>query len=594
MTKFHSIAADKRLAVLRKAMKKRKINVFIVPHRDEYSNEFLPDNLQRLAFASNFTGSAGWAVIHDRHDCALFVDPRYTLQAQIESRRHFLIKPLGREHIRTWLRETLQQRDRLGYVPSLHTSEEIDFIQMICREKGAFLVSCNPNPIDEVWQRPAADPGTIIPHPIEYCGHGIAEKLRIIRADIHAYGCDGLLIASPANLCWLFNIRGNQVPYSPIVMGRALVGYDGKTQLFFQDGGVYGLDILTHLEDHATIEPMAHLSTSLSGWDSVLIDRQHGHQELCDIIRSAGCKVILGDDPCTKRKATKNSVELDGARRAHIRDGAALTRFLVRIDRDPPATEIDAATMIEYMRRGDPLYHGPSFPTIAANGANGAIIHYSATEKSNQKLRSGDLFLLDSGGQYPDGTTDVTRTVVIGGAKRVDCQKHYTLVLKGLVYLSSRSFPPHAAGSQIDAFARMALWQEGLDYSHGTGHGVGSFSHVHEGPWRIATGASETNIPGGVIFSIEPGYYYPQHYGIRLENLAIWQRMEDKSVFETLTLVPFDRRLIDTALLDRGEIAWLDRYHDRVFRAIAPLLEKQERDWLEKMCAPLAAQAANR
>lgn len=596
---FASTPARQRLARLRQTLKHEHLDGFIIPHCDEYHNEFLPPHHERLTFATNFTGSAGWAIVLKRR-AAVFIDSRYTLQAEGEvDIRDFSILPWKRENIRQWLDENLIPHQRIGCDPSLHPPDEVDFLRNTCRANDAELAFCIQNPIDVSWassgSRPLPEHGKISLHPMKYCGRNVRDKLSDIRADIRAERCDGLVIATPDNLCWLFNIRGNDVPYTPLTMGRALIPCDGPAQIFLCEYGPQNIDLLIHLGEEVLIDHLDNFAYNLAGWNgrSILVDRHQCNHALYDTIRSNGCRVILGEDPCQRHKAIKNDTEIEGARQAHIRDATAVIRFLKWLDDDQGGkiNEIDAVREIERIRAQNPLFHGPSFPTIAASGPNGAIIHYFPKLESARNIESGDLFLIDSGAQYPDGTTDITRTVPIGTGHNDTHRRHYTLVLKGLIHLSSARFPPHVVGNQIDAFARMALWQDGIDYAHGTGHGVGSFSHVHEGPWRIAANATDGPIPAGVILSIEPGCYQAGQYGIRLENLALWRQYGDRMGFETLTLVPFDRRMININLLNNLEIAWIEDYHQRVLKTIGPTLPSSEQSWLKIMCSPLSSSA---
>jgi Xaa-Pro aminopeptidase len=592
-----------RLAALRQELDRHGLTGFIVPHADRFQSEYLPPSEERLAWLTGFTGSAGACVVlNDR--AALFVDGRYTLQAtsQVDAAQ-FAIAHITETPPERWLEENLPAGAKLGYDPWLHTAEGAERLSRACSNAGASLVPTESNPIDAIWaDRPAPPLGAVSLHDLRFAGESADAKLARIQAEMPALRADAVVVSDPQAVAWTFNIRGADVAHTPVVLATAIVPEQGRPTLYV-DRDKLSNAVRHKLEEVTAVREPADFIGDLAAFGqahrTVRLDQATAADALSRIVTEAGGKVTRGADPIATMKATKNIVEIDGARAAHLRDGAAVTRFLAWFDREAPhgqLTEIGAAEALESFRRDTGKLKDVSFPTIAGSGPNGAIVHYRVTRSSNRAIRLGELFLVDSGAQYEDGTTDITRTLAVGElsqALRSEMRERFTRVLKGHIAIARAIFPDGATGAQLDPFARQALWQAGLDFDHGTGHGVGSYLSVHEGPARIS---KLGNIPlkCGMIFSNEPGYYKTGAYGIRIENLVLVVEAQAApggekplNTFETLTLVPIDARLIDTALLDNGEIAWLDGYHARVAAALDPLVDAPTRAWLDAATRPL-------
>ncbi|MDQ2954194.1 MAG: aminopeptidase P family protein [Pseudomonadota bacterium] len=589
-----------RLAALRAELKRRGLSGFILPGTDAYQNEYLPASEQRLTWLTGFTGSAGCAlVLTDR--AVLFVDGRYTLQAREQADASlFALEHLVENPPEKWIEQNLPAGARLGYDPWLHPVDGAKKLAKACDAEGALLVPAEPNPVDAVWQdRPAPPLGKVTLHDVRYAGEDAAGKLDRIRAEMGQLRADALVIADAHNVDWAFNIRGADVAHTPLALAYAIVPKEGRASLYI-DPRKLDNEVRDRLETLADVkEPgafTADLAALAAGGRIIRLDRASAADALARIVTEAGAKFTHGPDPVSAMKAVKNETEIAGARQAHRRDGAAVTRFLAWFEREAATgklTEIDAVEKLESFRRDTGLLKDLSFPTIAGSGPNGAIVHYRVSRKSNRRIASGELFLIDSGGQYLDGTTDITRTIAVG-APSAEMRARFTLVLKGHIALARAVFPDGVSGAQLDSFARQFLWQAGLDFDHGTGHGVGSYLSVHEGPARIAKPGTVA-LKRGMILSNEPGYYKAGAYGIRIENLvlviagpAIAGAEKDLNAFETLTLVPIERRLIEPAMLGKDEIAWFDRYHARVAEAIAPLVDAKTQTWLAAATAPLA------
>ncbi len=592
----NNAATASRLASLRALLRTQGLDGLIVPHADEYQNEYIPPCAERLAWISGFTGSAGCVVVlSDR--AALFVDGRYTLQAEMETdavlfdRFHLVDYPPAR-----WIADTVAAGTRLGFDPWLHTDNEVAGLRQACAKSGARLVSCPDNLIDAVWtDRPAPPATPMTAHPERYAGESSRAKRQRMARELAASGSptDALIVSAPDSLAWLFNVRGRDVAHTPLSLARAILYADGTADLFAASAKITPA-LLVHLGTDVIVRPESDFPDALDalGGKTVRLDPARAPFWIADRLHAAQATVHIGSDPCQLDKACKNAVELEGARAAHRRDGAALCRFLAWLETADGIDECAAADRLEAFRREDPLFQDTSFATISGSGPNGAIIHYHATPATNRRLQAGELYLLDSGGQYPDGTTDVTRTVAVAphrAAPGAEERRRFTLVLKGHIALSRAVFPKGTTGSQLDVLARLALWSEGLDYDHGTGHGVGSYLGVHEGPQRISKLPNAVPLLPGMIVSNEPGYYKPGAYGIRIENLlAVCNGpVSDTLAFEPLTLAPIDRHLIDPALLDDAERAWLDRYHAHVFRTLSPVLDVATVGWLEQATRPL-------
>jgi Xaa-Pro aminopeptidase len=599
---FDDPAADAKSAVrlnrLRDELAARGVQGFIVPRADEHQSEYVPPEAERLAWLTGFTGSAGSAIVLVEK-AALFTDGRYTLQApaQVDTEA-FAIVNISDQKPAAWLEENLPEGATLGFDPWLHTAEEIKRLRKAAEAAGGHLVALETNPIDTVWNdRPAAPAAPVKAHPIALAGEEAPEKLGRIADALVRAKVDALVISDPHNLAWIFNIRGGDVSHTPIPLGYAIIPQAGRPTIFLDPAKVSN-EMGDALGEIADLAPPAALVDALAKLGSakarVRVDSATGAQALSDMIEAAGGTVDHGADPITLMKAVKNGAEIAGARAAHLRDGAAFARFLAWFASEAPAgglTEIAVAEKLEDFRAQTGRLADISFPSIAGAGPNGAIVHYRVTRASNRKVSPGELFLIDSGAQYQDGTTDITRTLVVGEPTPA-MRGHYTRVLKGHIAISRAVFPRGTSGAQIDALARLPLWEAGLDFDHGTGHGVGSFLSVHEGPQRISK-LGHTTLEPGMILSNEPGYYKAGEYGIRIENLILVEGREVEGAertmrgFETLTLAPYEQRLIEPALLSREEITWLDAYHAQVFERLALELDDETRAWLQAATRPL-------
>jgi Xaa-Pro aminopeptidase len=587
-----------RLLALRAELARRGLDGFVVPHADRHQNEYLPPNEERLAWLTGFTGSAGAAVIlADR--AVLFVDGRYTLQARDQTDPSlFTIEHLIETPPTVWIESNLMAGQKLGFDPWLHTAAGAERLSEVCTNVGAILVATEPNPIDAACRNRTAPPhGAIVPHDLQYAGEPAAQKLQRIRADLGKLNVDALVVSDPHAVAWTFNIRGADVSHTPLPLAFAIITADGA-QLYVEESKLTGMarQALAGLVD---IEPEAAFAQDLAALGSrhlvVRVDEATAAHAISQSIAANGGKVSRGPDPIAVMKAVKNAAEIAGSRAAHRRDGAAMTNFLAWFDREAPGgrlTEIDAVEALETFRRDTGLLRDVSFPTIAGAGPDGAIVHYRVTRKTNRKIVPGEMFLIDSGAQYQDGTTDITRTVMVGDPTP-DMRDRFTRVLKGHIAIARAVFPDGVSGSQLDSFARVHLWAAGLDFDHGTGHGVGSYLSVHEGPARIAR-LGTTALMRGMIVSNEPGYYKAGHYGVRIENLVLVSEApavaggeKPLNHFETLTLAPIDHRLIDRGLMTADETAWFDAYHARVRDTLMPLVAEQTAPWLEAATASL-------
>ena len=592
--------AAPRVARLREWLGAEGIDGFLVPRADEHQGEYVPARAERLRWITGFTGSAGVALIL-ADGAHLFVDGRYTLQAagQVDPEL-FAVESLVDTPPPAWIAENLLEGTRLGFDPWLHTIGDAAALRKAVAKRKGTLVAVERNPIDAIWDdQPAPPLEPVEIHPERFAGRLAKEKLAELAAIVAKDGADHCVLTDPASLCWAFNIRGRDVPHTPLALGFAVLSAEGRPTLFMDERKLpmkvkAYLTQLADLKDPAALD--GEIARLAAAGAAIGLDHGLAAEKLRMLVEENGGKVVRMADPARLPRATKNAAELAGSRAAHRRDGAAVTRYLAWLDRQQPGSvdEIGAVSELEAARRraGEeaqmPL-RDISFDTISGAGPNGAIIHYRVTKATNRTLGEGELFLVDSGAQYQDGTTDITRTVPIGQPSG-EMRERYTLVLKGMIGISLLKFPAGTRGADI---ARLALWKAGLDYGHGTGHGVGAYLSVHEGPQRIAKTGTEKLLPG-MILSNEPGYYKAGHYGIRLENLIVVTEPEtipggDKPMhaFETLTLAPFDRRLIDPDLLTVEERAWLDAYHARVLAEIGPMLGGEDRAWLDRAARPL-------
>ncbi|MEK9833218.1 MAG: aminopeptidase P family protein [Rhodospirillaceae bacterium] len=586
-----------RLGALRARLDEAGLDGFVVPHADAHQNEFLPPDAERLAWLTGFTGSAGTAVVL-RERAAIFVDGRYTLQVRDQADgdlyefRHLIEEPVA-----GWLTEHLPAGARLGYDPWLHTKSQAERLARAADRAGAELVPVAENPVDTTWtDRPPAPRTPVVPHEGRFAGRDSADKRTEIAEIIKGGGADATVLTQPDSIAWLLNIRGADVDHTPLPLSFAILHADASVDWFVAAEKLTD-ELAPHLGDRVRVHVPEAFADALEGLAGrrVLVSADTAAAWVFD--RLADAEVLRGDDPVTRPKAIKNTTELEGTRVAHLRDALALARFLHWLDCTAPGGGVDemsAAAKLEDFRRTGEHFRDTSFDTISGAGPNGAIVHYRVTPGTNRALGDGELYLVDSGAQYLDGTTDVTRTIAIG-TPTDEMRDRFTRVLKGHIALAALRFPAGTTGAQIDAFARAALWQAGIDYDHGTGHGVGSYLGVHEGPQRISKAGGSVALAPGMIVSNEPGYYRAGEYGIRIENLVAVSPAEDivggerpMLGFETLTLAPIDRRLIDTVLLDRAEREWLDAYHARVASEVGPLLDGDVRDWLMAATAPLA------
>ncbi|WP_316978104.1 aminopeptidase P family protein [Shumkonia mesophila] len=597
-----AVASDAaaRLAALRDHLAGRRLDGFVVPRADAYPGEYLPGAAERLAWLTGFTGSAGAAVIL-KEKAAVFVDGRYTLQVRkqvdggLYEYRHLTDEPPAE-----WIAHHLRAGGRLGFDPWLHSAAQAATLRRACEKAGAELTAVADNPIDAIWaDRPPMPLSPMVAHPLTVAGEPSEAKRRRMAEAMVRDGAASAFIAASESIAWLLNVRGGDVPFTPLTLAFAVLHEDATVDLYV-DGRKVPAETRRHLGDGVRLREPAALASDLDrlGRDgrAVRLDRDNVPAWVWHRLERAGASLREGDDPCLLAKACKNAAELAGMRAAHRRDGAAMVRFLAWLDgamAKGGVRESSAAARLETLRRAAGGYRGPSFETISGAGPNGAIVHYRGTAESDRELTPGTLYLIDSGGQYEDGTTDVTRTVAVGGPT-AEMRRHFTLVLKGHIALATAVFPQGTSGSQLDVLARRPLWDDGLDYDHGTGHGVGSCLGVHEGPGRIAKRAGTVPLEGGMVLSDEPGYYREGAYGIRIENLLAVEARPGLGDggrpflgFEVLTLAPLDRGLVDVSQLTDGERRWVDAYHARVRAEIAPLLDPPAQAWLAAATRPL-------
>ncbi|WP_043334587.1 aminopeptidase P family protein [Belnapia moabensis] len=585
-----------RLAALRAELARAGVDGFLIPRADEYLGEYVPPSGERLAWLTGFTGSAGLAVVlMDR--AALFTDGRYTTQAAQQTdtalweQRHITEQPAA-----DWLAEHAAGK-RIGYDPWLHSEGALARLE----RPGLTFVPLSANPLDAIWtDRPAPPMAEARPHPLRYAGVAASEKRAAAAEALRTAGEDAAVLADPHSLAWLLNIRGGDLDHTPLALGFTLLRADASTE-FYMDPAKVPAETRAHLGNDVVVRPRTELPAALAGLagKAVRLDPEATPAWFAARLREVGATIAPGDDPCRLPRACKNTVEREGARSAHRRDAVALARFLAWFAAAAPKgreTEMSAAERLLAFRREVPLFQAESFPAISGAGENGAVIHYRATPETNRPIRPDECYLTDSGAQFLDGTTDVTRTLWTGpGPAPQALRARYTRVLQGHVALATLRFPKGVAGPHIDAIARRALWQAGLDFDHGTGHGVGSFLSVHEGPASISRAAKPVPLAAGMILSDEPGYYLPGQYGIRIENLLLVRDAEPQPdqvkpflEFETLTLAPYARALIESALLSPAERDWIDAYHARVLALIAPGCDAATAAWLEEACSPLS------
>jgi Xaa-Pro aminopeptidase len=582
-----------RLAALRAELARRGLDGFLVPRADEHQGEYVPRRAERLAWLTAFTGSAGAAAVLPEK-AAVFVDGRYTLQVRQQTdTRLFEPRDLVSEGPVAWLQAHAGSGMRIGYDPWLHTANGVESFRAAVAQAHATLVPCDTNPIDAVWSdQPGPPLARAVAHSIAFAGEAAESKRMRIAEELKQHGVDAGVITLPDSICWLLNIRGGDIPHTPFVLAFAVQHADGSTDLFM-DSRKSSPELTQHLGNAVRLREPQEFSNALAGLKgkTVLADAANCAAAVFDRLEQAGAAIRRGPDPCQLPKACKNAVEIEGARQAHIRDGAALTRFLAWIAREAPGghlTEIEAAEALEGYRRAADSLVDLSFDSISGAAPHAAIPHYRVTRSSNRAINRDEIFLIDSGAQYPDGTTDVTRTVIVG-EPTAEMRDRFTRVLKGHIALATARFPEGTTGAALDAFARRPLWEAGLDYDHGTGHGVGAYLSVHEGPQNISKRPVAQVLKPGMICSNEPGYYKAGEYGIRIENLVVVSALEDIAggdrkmmQFETITLAPIDVELVEPGLLSADERAWLNAYHARVREMLMPLVDDETRAWLAR------------
>lgn len=593
-----------RVANLRAWLAEHKLDGFLVPRADQHQGENVAPGSERLLWLTGFAGSAGVALVL-KDKAIIFVDGRYTLQVRTQvDMKLFTPESLIDNPPAEWIAENLSKGARIGFDPWLHTISEVKALGGAAKKAGAQLVPVDANPIDSIWDdRPKPPLGQIELQPIEFAGVLARDKLPVLAEAIAKQRATHAVLTDPSSIAWAFNIRGSDVAHTPLALDFAILAAEGEPQLFI-DKRKLSIQTRAYLTQLAKLHAPGDLETSLAGiaksGGRIALDPQLAAEKLRMIVEANGGTVVAAADPARLPRAQKNAAELAGSRAAHRRDGAAMANFLCWLDAQKPGSidEIRAVVQLEACRKqaGEetqmPL-KDVSFDTISGSGPNGAIIHYRVSTGTSRPIGDNELFLIDSGAQYQDGTTDITRTVAVGTPIE-EMRDRFTLVLKGLIAISQARFPPGTRGCDIDAFARNALWQRGFDYAHGTGHGVGSYLGVHEGPQRISKTGTEKLLTG-MMLSNEPGYYKEGAYGIRCENLIVVTAPEEIAGgdiamhgFETLTLTPFDRRLVKVELLTAGELAWLNAYHERVLAEIGSMVDGETLKWLEAATAAIA------
>ncbi len=592
-----------RLGALRARLAADGLDGFVVPISDEHMSEYVGDYAQRLAWLTGFGGSAGSAVVlADR--AAMFTDGRYTVQVRQQVPADlFSYQDVPKTSPAQWLADQVQPGQRIGHDPWLHTRPWAASTAGLLKARGAELVAVAANPIDAVWaDRPAPSLAAIEVHGDAFAGQGHAEKRAAVAAWLAERHCAAVVIAALDSVAWLLNVRGRDVPRTPVALAFAIVHADASVDLFTAPDKITP-ELVAHLGPDVRCAPRDGFTAALAALagQTVAADPQSCVAAIFDALEAGGATIVEARDPCVLPRAIKNPVEVAGTIAAHVRDGAALTRFLAWFDREAPTgglDEVSAAERLRQFRAETNSLEDLSFDTISAAGPNAALPHYRVSAETNRPITPDSIYLVDSGGQYRDGTTDVTRTMVVG-TPTPEMQDRFTRVLKGHIALARALFPAGTKGVQLDALARQHLWAAGLDYNHGTGHGVGSYLSVHEGPQRIAAAWSaqaggDEPLQPGMILSNEPGYYKTGDYGIRIENLVLVERRDVAGAerellgFRELTLAPIDRRLVDVGLLTPDERDWWNDYHARVLAEIGPLIsDPDDRAWLASACAPL-------
>lgn len=596
-----SIHAD-RLTALREQLKRQSLDGYVVPLTDEHMSEYVGAYAQRLAWLTGFEGSAGSAVVL-ADKAAIFTDGRYTIQVREQvSGDHWEYVGVPATSVSTWLAEQVQDGARIGYDPWLHTRGWVEEARAALAAQGAELVPEPSNPIDAIWtDRPAPSPASLSAYPDDLAGRNAADKRTEIAQWLESKRADAVVLSALDSIAWAFNIRGTDVESTPVALAFAIVHADATADLFVAPEKLTD-DVRRHLGNAVRLHPRLAFADALGGYSGkrVVADPAGSVAAIFDALDAGGAKVVAVRDPVVLAKAIKNPAEVAGHEAAQLRDAGALIRFLKWIEQAAPAggqTELSAAAKLRECREATGQLLDQSFSTISATGPHGAIPHYRVTEESNLPIERGQLFLIDSGGQYLDGTTDITRVVPVG-EPTAEMRDRFTRVLKGHIAVATALFPDGTVGAHLDSFARRPLWEAGLDYAHGTGHGVGAYLSVHEGPQRIAApnypgGGPTEPLRAGMILSNEPGYYKAGDYGIRIENLILIEPRDiagaDRPMlgFRTLTFVPIERDLIDPTLLTPAELEWLNAYHAEVLAKVGTTLDDEHRTWLSAKCAPI-------
>src|SRR5258706_10294966 len=583
-----------RMRALRGEVAKRGVDGFMIPRADEHQGEYVPKRAERLAWLTGFTGSAGLAIVL-MEKAAIFVDGRYTLQVRNQTDTSlFETLDLMNDGPTNWLEANLTKGAKLGYDPWLHTQGAIERFRISAERAGATLVPLTPNAVDQIWpDQPEPPHARAVPHPLELAGETSQSKRARLAEDLKKRGADAAVLTLPDSICWLLNIRGADVPHTPFVLAFAILNADASIDLFM-DAAKSSPELLAHLGNEVHVRAPTDFEPALDALKgkTALADPVWAAAAIFQRLEQAGAKFVRSPDPCQLPKACKNEVELAGTRRADIRDGPVLSLFLAWLARDAAKgtlTEIDTVEKLESFRAATGALKDVSFDSISGAGPHGAIVHYRVTRKPNRHIESGQAFLLVSGAQFVDGTTDVTRTVAVGEPTN-EMRDRFTRVLKGHIQLALARFPDGTTGAQLDAFARRPLWDAGLDYGHGTGHGVGSYLSVHEGPQSISSRGVGQALKPGMICSNEPGYYKTGEYGIRIENLVVVRGAAEiaggeKGMlgFETITMAPIDLDLVCRLLLEKKKRDWLNAYHAQVRAAVAPAMTgEDDRAWLQQ------------
>ncbi len=588
--------AGERIEKLRSQLTSHGVDGFIIPRSDQHQGEYVAPGSERLAWITGFTGSAGAAIV-TQDNAVMFTDGRYTVQVRAQTDGalfqycHLIEEPPSK-----WIEKNASPGQKFAYDPWLHTVNAVKGLRAACGKAGAELIAVSENPIDAVWaDQPPAPSAPVYAHPTQFAGASVDEKSETLKSSLKDAAADAAVLTIPESIAWALNLRGSDVPHTPIALCFAIL-HQAKPMQLFMDPERLDDDARHQLDGVVDISSPDAFKSALSALSGkrVMIDPAWTADAIVTLLKSAGAEIVHGSDPCLLPKAKKNSVELEGARMAHIRDGAAISQFLRWVDETAPGgtvSEIDAATKLEALRLETGELKEISFDTISGAGEHAALPHYRVTTDSNALIGENSFYLVDSGGQYLDGTTDITRTIAIGTSSD-EMRDRYTRVLKGHIAIARARFPSGTSGAQIDTLARLPLWEAGLDFDHGTGHGVGSYLSVHEGPQRIAKTGTVALEPS-MILSNEPGYYKEGHFGIRIENLIIVTPSQrageerDMLEFETITFAPIDTRPIEVSLLDDDELSWINSYHEEVYEKISPKLSGDDLTWLKQATKPI-------